>query len=122
MEGLKCKCPSCKMIMHETTKNYKPDVRPNGSFLRLLDPWKGWGWSTYDDALGTVATDCSQMTCPSCSSPLAPTGRLTIVPSPFKTNIPAMEEKAAWVCSVCGKVCKSRLGLASHLRVHLTIN
>jgi len=100
------KCPQCKRTYYETTDTYDPNVRPNGSMLRLKDPWKSRGWSTYGldraEGAGLLAGD---MECVGCSAPLAPSGRLKVVDPEF-------------VCEVCGKACKSALGLNSHKRSH----
>lgn len=31
---------------------------------------------------------------------------------------PTIEGTDTWLCKVCGKLCKSKLGLASHMRTH----
>ena len=166
MEGLKVKCTNCGQIRHETTEHYRPDQTPKGNFIRLIDPWKKWGWSCYDDegeALST--TPCSLMTCPGCSAQLAPSGRLTIFVEPEKPKTQAeinqekidtivtadafiesvrdfyvgqneinktekpkermkvlFEEMDDLTCEICGKVCKSKLGLGSHMRSHKNAN
>ena len=149
MEGLKVKCTNCGQIRHETTEHYRPDQTPKGNFIRLIDPWKKWGWSCYDDegeALST--TPCSLMTCPGCSAQLAPSGKLTIVsdiksrtafnqaeidafeeeaediilPLHYAPNVESKKAEDALTCEICGKVCKSKLGLGSHMRSHKNAN
>ena len=93
--------------MHETTDKFDPDVRPNGSMVRLLEPWKSQKWDTFDDGcLPTAGTSCALMNCPACAGALAPSGRLTVI------------EPKEFPCPVCGRVCKSKLGLATHMRIH----
>jgi hypothetical protein len=87
MQGLKVQCPGCKKVYHETTEKYDPDVRPNGAMVRLLDPWKGWGWAAFDAEGAAVSTTlCSEMLCPGCTAPLAPSGRLTVI-KPFEVAV-----------------------------------
>jgi hypothetical protein len=107
------KCPGCKQVIWETTDKYNPDVRPNGSMLKLVDPWKSWRWDTYNDGcLPTVGTSCALMNCPACGAALAPSGRLTVMESE--------EPRAggAVTCEICGKICGSRAGLGAHMRKH----
>jgi hypothetical protein len=83
MKGLKVQCPGCKKVFHETTEKYDPDVRPNGAMVRLLEPWKGWGWAAFDAEGEAVSTTlCSEMICPGCQAQLAPSGRLTVIITP----------------------------------------
>jgi hypothetical protein len=83
MKGLKVQCPGCKKVFHETTEKYDPDVRPNGAMVRLLEPWKGWGWAAFDAEGEAVSTTlCSEMICPGCQAQLAPSGRLTVIQMP----------------------------------------
>jgi hypothetical protein len=80
---MKIQCPGCKKVFHETTEKYDPDVRPNGAMVRLLEPWKGWGWAAFDaEGLAASTTLCSEMLCPGCTAPLAPSGRLTVINTP----------------------------------------
>jgi hypothetical protein len=77
---MKVQCPGCKKVYYETTEKYDPDVRPNGAMVRLLDPWKGWGWPGFDPDGATKSTTlCAEMLCTGCSDPLAPSGRLTVI-------------------------------------------
>lgn len=101
----KVKCPGCGGIFYETTEKFNPDVLPNGSFVRLIDPWKTWNWDVFDGATGSNATMCSQMNCTSCGTPLAPNGRLTVITEKYE-------------CPECGKVCKTESGLRGHMVVH----
>lgn len=174
MEGLKVKCTTCGGILHETTDKYDPNKTLNGSMVRLIYPWKSWGWSAFDDETANISTTPAVlMCCPACSAPLVKNGRLTIVKDiksrvamnqakmdsmieqvediseqtkPILWKRMTDEEDAANIkrvidkvltkrhhkndmpekpketndltCQVCGKVCKSKLGLASHMRSH----
>jgi hypothetical protein len=90
----------------------------------------------------------SMMDCPGCGTPLAPSGRLTVTHPDGSEFVPPDEEfykpketgpvieiytdedlEREWdermssndpqfVCEVCGKACKSPLGLHSHMRSH----
>ena len=127
----KIKCPSCCDCYHETTENFNPDVQPNGSMVRLMEPWRGWGWSPFGDDddrdiefAETAATLSSDLICPGCGSPLAPDGRL-IVLFPDKSlsernqeAINAAFTEEPFACGICGKVCKTQLGMYSHMKVH----
>jgi len=77
------KCPQCKVSYYETTDKYDPDVSPNGSMLRLRDPWRSMGWATYGldrgEGPGLLWSD---LECTGCSAPLAPSGRLIMGPNP----------------------------------------
>jgi hypothetical protein len=79
-ERMKVQCPNCKKICHETTESYDPAIRPNGAMVRLLDPWKTWGWGKFGDHRnGGAEVIASDMECPCCEAPLAPSGRLRVV-------------------------------------------
>lgn len=93
---MKVQCPSCKKLCHETTDTYNPDVRPNGGMVELLEPWKGWGWGKFGDYRnGGPEVMASDMECPCCESPLAPSGRLTVVEDDYQAipKPPTLEEK-----------------------------
>jgi hypothetical protein len=86
MEGLKVVCPSCRKVYHETTKHFDPDKSLRGHMVRLLDPWRKWGWCTFGDAdnglppalAESERTYWSEMDCPGCGSPLAPSQTLML--------------------------------------------
>ena len=73
----KIKCRSCGRVVAETTDKFNPDVRPDGSMLRLVDPYKSWGWTKI--MCWTDATMCNLIFCPNCEFPLAPHGRFNLV-------------------------------------------
>lgn len=140
----KVKCPQCKRICHETTEAYNPDIRPNGSMVELLDPWKTWGWGKFgDNRIGGATIIASAMECPLCQAPLAPSGRLSIVhddipaelhQKPLSVDNEQEKEKNLnetkndtdwkkdWIesrtCPICKKVCRNKIGLSSHMRSH----
>lgn len=95
------KCPSCCQCYHETTDKFNPDIRPDGSMVRLKEPWRSWGWSPFGDSedgreirfAETSATLASDMNCPGCGSPLAPSGRLTVIEEEVKLPEPVEEKK-----------------------------
>lgn len=90
---MKVQCPGCKKVYHETTEKFDPDVRPNGAMVRLLDPWKGWGWAAFDAEGEAVSTTlCSEMLCPGCTAPLAPSGRLTVITPVVEEPVPLQED------------------------------
>jgi len=136
---MKVQCPQCKRLVFKTTDKYDPDCLPNASMIEMLNPWKSWGWDKHH---GFLAADLS---CPLCEAPLAPAGRLHVVPDDYKEIKlpPTLEERnqaaidamideettddevvvevannAPLQCPVCGKACKSALGLNSHMRSH----
>jgi hypothetical protein len=58
----------------------------------LLDPWKGWGWAAFDAEGAAVSTTlCSEMLCPGCTAPLAPSGRLTVITPVVEAPAPLQE-------------------------------
>jgi len=67
---MKVQCQSCKTLTHNTTEAFDPDKRPDRTMVELLEPFKSWG---YGDGF-------QDLECPNCESPLAPGGRLTVVP------------------------------------------
>jgi len=122
---MKCKvrCPNCKKIFWETTDKFDPEITPNGSMLRLLQPYRGNHWPIFGDGImptrdgtGTAGTKCAEMDCPQCLAQLAPSGKLSIAPA---ANLdPALEISKHYICEVCGKEVKSRIGLHGHMRSH----
>ncbi len=91
---MKVKCPGCRQVFHETTDAYQPNVRANGSMLKLLEPWAGWGWDTFgDNRKATASVLASEMFCPSCDSPLAPGGRLRVVLEPLGETLKRVSEE-----------------------------
>lgn len=109
MKSLKVKCQCCKGIFHETTDKYNPAILPNGSMVQLIEPYLRQKWSAFADGLKACkGTSYSSMRCPSCTASMLRKNRLVVIPEP----------EPEFVCEVCGKVCKSLLGLNSHKRSH----
>ena len=86
MKGLKIACPNCKRVRWETTGAFDPDQTPNGSMVKLLQPWLGNSWPIFGDGvmptkagIGTIGTPCAEMDCNECLASLAPSGRLTVL-------------------------------------------
>ena len=127
---MKVQCPGCKRIQHETTKQFKPGVLVNGSFVKLTEKYAKRGWNCFDEGGAAIATTGpAMMLCPSCGMSLAPKGRLIITTGPKKAlsqaeknqiaiNTFSDEEENLLECKICGKICKSLLGLNSHMRKH----
>lgn len=72
---LKVKCPNCKRVLFVTTDQYDPDVTAHGGMVKSLAPYP-------IDFLCVRTTGVAEMTCPECLAPLAPKGRLHVLPSP----------------------------------------
>jgi hypothetical protein len=113
--------------------------------VELLPKWKKRGWQTFYSG-GGGSTPAAGMQCPHCSGILAPSGKLRIKPESAKVLTDAEKNQAkieklmaemdvitmsyfsprkvdnalynSCVCEICGKVCKSKLGLGSHMRSH----
>ena len=88
---MKIQCVSCKRIIAETTDKFKPDDRPNGSMLQLVEPYKSRGWAL--DMNWTNSTCCAELFCPECEYPLAPSGRFNLIPpevsAPTEFSVPS---------------------------------
>ena len=84
---MKVQCSNCKRKDFETTERYKPDVTPNGSFVKCLLPY-------HIDWLTKATTLASEMNCPECGCSLAPSGRLTVISEvhPLEIGIPGEPE------------------------------
>ena len=131
LSGLSVQCPQCCRVLHKTTALYDPDKTAKGNMVELLPKWKKRGWRTFYGGGGST-TPAAAMQCPHCSGRLAPSGKLRIKPEPepVKTQaqknqevIDAFEDEVErpvndLICKVCGKECKSALGLLSHSRSH----
>ena len=78
---MRVKCPNCKRICHETNDTFNPDERPHGGMVDLLEPWVSYGWGKFgEDSYGGPSVMASDMLCPICQAPLAPSGRLMTIP------------------------------------------
>ena len=134
MENLQVRCPNCKKIFWETTDKFDPEITPNGSMLRLLQPYRGNHWPIFGDGVmptrngtGTAGTKCAEMDCPQCLAQLAPSGKLNVLaprPEPTMQEALGVEDQIEmtvdkhYICEVCGKEVKSRIGLHGHMRSH----
>jgi len=140
----KVQCPNCKEICYKTTDAFNPDIRPNRTMIEMLDPWRSWGW---DKSGGFMASD---LECPLCCAPLAPSGRLTVVPDDYgvkrdKSLSESNQEKINQIweneqdeqeeeeqgrdsieglhrCPICGKTYKYPAALKKHIRSHREID
>lgn len=90
---MKIQCPSCKRVFWETTETYDPDIRPNGSMVRLIEPYKSNHWPVFGDGVmvSSAATLAAEMDCPACLAQLAPSGKLTIYKEPDVIKEPVVE-------------------------------
>jgi len=118
---MRIQCPSCKQIVATTTEKFNPGGRPNGSMLEIAEPYKSRGWGQV--MAWTIATQCSEIFCPLCNYPLAPSGHFTLLGEPeIVEQMPAVEtEKDIYMepCPKCGKVegeFKNRSGFVNHCR------
>lgn len=140
MKDLKVQCPNCKRKDFVTTDKYNPDVTPNGSMVKCLLPY-------HIDWLCSSSTLSAEMTCPECLAPLVQQGVLNVLvparecgeffqdganeavieylePPPgateqFKEMSDFIDEAhKKFICDVCGKGCKSQIGLTGHMRSH----
>lgn len=129
LSGLHVKCPNCRQVYFRTTEKYDPDAPANGAMVVPTVKY-------HLDWLQISATQAAEMCCPECLAPLAPKGKLWVIMAPG----PAMESPGIpgpvspaelttpftsdgnppveFPCPTCGKVCKSQLGLNSHMRSH----
>lgn len=96
MSGLKVQCPNCKKVIHETTDKYDPTIPPNGSMVRLLEPYKSNHWPIFGDGVmqGTAATKRAEMDCPSCLAQLAPSGKLRVLEVPETDEVEVKPEES----------------------------
>ena len=117
---MKIKCPNCKRTDFETTANYNPNLPPNGSMVKCLLPY-------HIDWLCSSTTKGAEMTCPECLAALVIKGKLSVAQPTLMETEEAFTEKIAtceqevpetFICDVCGKQAKNKLGLNSHKRSH----
>ena len=48
---MKVQCPNCKRVFWETTDKYDPNIKPNGSMVKLLEPYKSNNWPIFGDGV-----------------------------------------------------------------------
>jgi len=78
--GLKVYCPGCKKSFHETTEHFDPEKPARGDMVRLVDPYRKWGWCSFGDQGNGLSPDraerkgtyYSEMDCPGCGAAMAP--------------------------------------------------
>lgn len=56
-------CPWCAGSYHETTSDYLPDVATTGNMLRLKEPYRSDGWSSFPE---DVSMSFGSLECPAC--------------------------------------------------------
>jgi len=142
---MRVQCPNCKKVCHKTNDTFDPDVRPNGAMIDLLDPWKTYGWGKFgEDSYGGAGVMSSDMLCPLCQAPLAPSGRLTLVPDDHQevpkpktleqlnqeqidtefieeddASISALTQNdKPWMCLVCEWTGKTEAALKRHMTMN----
>lgn len=108
---MKVKCPQCGRMSFETTEQFDSNLPPHGGMLRSLLQY-------HIDFLLSATTKAADLACPECLAPLVVGGALNVVmPAKIAANdlqVPI----PVFICDVCGKECKSELGLNSHKRSH----
>ena len=97
-------CPSCKGLYHETTELYRADEPPHGGMFKLKKRYgpKGFNWDSFPN---NSSMRSGSLECPWCGA-LYGTKPTIIYPN----------KKLPDVCPHCGKECKSKAGLLSHLK------
>lgn len=86
---MKVQCPQCHRCAFRTTPAYDPDVRPTKYMVEMMDPWASWGWDNHQGAMS------ADLCCPLCEAPLAPGGRLHVVPDDYQEvkRPPSLEQR-----------------------------
>ena len=134
MKSCKVHCPNCKKVFWETTDEFDPEITPDGSMLRLLQPYRRNHWPIFGNGImptrngtGTVGTKCAEMDCPQCLAQLAPSRKLNVLaPCPETTmqEVPGVKDQIEMtadkrcVCEVCGRGAKNFQGLRVHMAAH----
>ena len=132
---MKVKCPQCGRMSFETTEQFDSNLPPHGGMLRSLLQY-------HIDFLLSATTKAADLACPECLAPLVVGGALNVVmPAKIAANdlqVPIRDDTLqahidgdklnivdprnihlpVFICDVCGKGCKSELGLNSHKRSH----
>lgn len=117
MEGLKVICPQCRRSFFTTTNKYDPSVPPTGAMLKPTVKY-------HLDWLPVSGTKAAELSCPECLGQLAHGGRLVVdIPqtepdSGVGLDAVIVDGAEKHTCPVCGKECKSKLGLNGHMRSH----
>src|SRR4030043_2033938 len=83
-EGLDVKCPNCRQAYLETTAEYDPAVKANGTMVRLKNPWKKLGWAPFGDGVSQShahkkSRSHFNMYCPGCGGMLCRSGFLKVI-------------------------------------------
>lgn len=79
------RCKNCGGKYWETTDTYDPNEIPDGSMLRLRQPWLGNRWPIFGDGIlpkadgsGLVSIKPSEMDCPGCLASIIYNGQLVV--------------------------------------------
>ncbi len=99
-------CRNCPERTIETTKDFDSTRPAHGGMLQLKQMYKDAGWSFCDAQTPTDAIAYDNLTCPACGGWLADSKGFVLI------------DGESLVCDACGKECKSKLGLGSHMRSH----
>jgi len=68
----------CHGVYLETTEQFDPDKTPHGGMFRLVEPYKGNGWSSFPEHEGVTG---AALECPDCGAPyLNSSNRVALVP------------------------------------------
>ena len=72
---LKVICPLCGGSHYETTDQYSPDKHAHPGMLRMVEPYRSYGWQQppQDPSAGSGCLECCE-----CGSALAPNGFLKV--------------------------------------------
>jgi len=100
------RCKNCGGRYWETTDLYNPDEIPDGSMLRLRQPWLGNRWPIFGDGIlpkadgsGLACIKPSEMDCPGCLAGIIYNGQIIVELDPVEV-IEAVELESAEVVEV----------------------